>query len=70
MAASMLTVEQAATRLGTSPRFVRRLIAERRIAFHRVGRLVRITESDLVAFVDAGRVEPITLRPLRHRGVA
>jgi excisionase family DNA binding protein len=67
----LLSVDQVAARLGTSPRFVRRLIAERRIAFHRVGRHVRIAETDLVAFVEAGRVEPITLRRgLRRAGVA
>ena len=53
----LLTVEQAADRLGTSVRFVRRLIAERRIAYVRVGRHVRIAEADLASFVAAGRVE-------------
>ena len=55
----LLTVEEAAERLGTSTRFVRRLIFERRIAFVRVGRHVRITPVDLDAFVDAGRVDAI-----------
>jgi excisionase family DNA binding protein len=41
-------------------RFVRRLIAERRIAFHKVGRHVRLASVDLDAFVNAGRVEPIS----------
>jgi excisionase family DNA binding protein len=54
---SLLTVEQAATRLGTPVRFVRRLIAQRRIAFYRVGRYVRISPTDLAAFIDAGHVE-------------
>jgi excisionase family DNA binding protein len=53
----LLTVEEAADRLGTSVRFVRRLIAERRIAYVRVGRHVRIGEADLASFVAAGRVE-------------
>jgi excisionase family DNA binding protein len=53
----LLTVEEAADRLGTSVRFVRRLIAERRIAYIRVGRHVRIAEADLASFVAAGRVE-------------
>ena len=53
----LLTVEEAAGRLGTSLRFVRRLIAERRIAYVKVGRHVRIAEADLVEFVAAGRVE-------------
>jgi excisionase family DNA binding protein len=54
---SLLTVEQAADRLGTSERFVRRLIAERRIAYCKLGRHVRITEADLINFVATGRVE-------------
>jgi excisionase family DNA binding protein len=54
--AKLLTVEQAADALNTTPRFVRRLIAERRICFHHVGRHVRIAERDLEAFVEAGRV--------------
>ena len=53
----LLTVEEAADRLGTSVRFIRRLIAERRIAYVRVGRHVRIGEADLASFVAAGRVE-------------
>jgi excisionase family DNA binding protein len=53
----LLTVAEAADQLGTSVRFVRRLIAERRIAYVRVGRHVRIAEADLASFVAAGRVE-------------
>jgi excisionase family DNA binding protein len=53
----LLTVEGAADRLGTSVRFVRRLIVERRIAYVKVGRHVRIAEADLAEFVAAGRVE-------------
>ena len=53
----LLTVEEAADRLGTSVRFVRRLIAERRIAYIRVGRHVRIAEADLASFIAAGRIE-------------
>ena len=37
-----LTVEEAAERLGMSPRYVRRLISERRIPFHKYGRSVRL----------------------------
>ena len=53
----LLTVEQAAERLGTSERFVRRLIAERRIAYVKLGRHVRIAADDLEAFIVAGWVE-------------
>jgi len=55
---TLLSIEQAAERLGTSARFVRRLIAERRIAYVKLGRHVRITEHDLINFVATGRVEP------------
>jgi excisionase family DNA binding protein len=53
----LLTVQEAADQLGTSVRFVRRLIAERRIAYVRVGRHIRIAEADLASFVAAGRVD-------------
>jgi excisionase family DNA binding protein len=53
----LLTVEQAADRLGTSARFVRRLVFQRRIAYVKLGRYVRIPADDLAAFIAAGRVE-------------
>ena len=46
----LLNVDQAADRLGTSTRFIRRLIAERRIAFVKLGKHVRIDSADLDAF--------------------
>ena len=55
----LLSVEQVAERLGTPTRFVRRLIAQRRIRFCRVGRYVRVSTTDLAEFIDAGFVEPI-----------
>ena len=61
MTTTYLTVPEAAEYLNTSVRFVRRLVAERRIAFHKVGSHVRIARSDLDAFLKAGRVEPITV---------
>ena len=54
---TLLTVDQAAERLGTSERFVRRLIAERRIAYVKLGRHVRISQHDLINYVAIGRVE-------------
>ncbi|MFG1962482.1 helix-turn-helix domain-containing protein [Nonomuraea sp. NPDC049028] len=44
----LFTVPEAARLLHTSVRFVRRLIAERRIEFVKVGRHVRIRESALI----------------------
>ncbi len=55
----LLTVEAAAERMSTSARFVRRLIAERRIAFVKLGRHVRISEADITAFIESGRITPL-----------
>jgi excisionase family DNA binding protein len=55
---SLLTVDQAAEAMGPSARFIRRLIAERRITYTKLGRHVRIAESDLINYVTAGRIEP------------
>ena len=56
----LLTVAEAAELLKTSERFPRRLIAERRIRFVKVGRFVRIPESAIRDFIAAGLVEPMT----------
>jgi excisionase family DNA binding protein len=66
----LVDVNDAAAYLGTSVRFVRRLIAERRIAFHHVGRHVRLHPDDLAAFVRAGRVEAIRPAPPVRKEVA
>jgi len=55
----LLTIEQAAQRLNTSPRFIRRLIAERRVDVASVGHQVRSSGSELVNFIEAGRVATV-----------
>lgn len=55
----MLDVDQAAKRLGTTVRFVRRLVAERRIRFYKVGKYVRFHPDDLADYIRQGRVDPI-----------
>ena len=57
-----LTVAQVAELLGTTERFPRRLVAERRIAFVKVGRHVRLPEGALKDFIDANTVQPIGQR--------
>ncbi|MFC8297477.1 excisionase family DNA-binding protein [Micromonospora orduensis] len=58
----LLTVKEAAARLGTTERFPRRLIAERRIRYVKLGGShVRIPESALSEFVASGVVEPVTV---------
>ncbi|MFF2744952.1 excisionase family DNA-binding protein [Kitasatospora sp. NPDC058048] len=69
----LLTVKEVAERLGTwessGERFPRRLVAERRITFVKVGHHVRIPETALAAYVAANTVQPIT-RSRRLRAVA
>jgi excisionase family DNA binding protein len=64
----LLTVDQVAELLGTSVRFPRRLIAERRITFVRIGRHVRIPEGAVLAMIEAGTVEAIDRKGRVHRG--
>ncbi len=52
----LLTIEEAALRIKMSVRYVRRLVAERRIPFYRLGRSVRFDPTDLAEFVTAGRL--------------
>jgi excisionase family DNA binding protein len=61
-----LTVPETAAYLNTSVRFVRRLIAERRIAFHYVGRHVRFALTDLDGWLTASRVEPLSVDAIVH----
>jgi excisionase family DNA binding protein len=58
----LLTVDQAAERLGTTPRFIRRLRTERRIAVIKLGKHIRIDSHDLDAYITASRQEPQQVR--------
>lgn len=62
---SLLTVEQAAERLGTGVRFIRRLVQERRIRYVKLGKPVRIPESAIAAYIEERTVP--TLRDERSR---
>ena len=55
----LLTVDAVAVQLNTSARFARRLIEERRIPFHKLGRHVRVARADLDEFIRAARVETL-----------
>jgi excisionase family DNA binding protein len=55
----LLTVKEAGELFGTGDRFPRRLIAERRITFVKLGVHVRIPESAVLALLDAGTTEPM-----------
>jgi excisionase family DNA binding protein len=53
----LLTVEEAAGRLNTTSRHVRRLVFERRITYRKLGNYVRFHPDDLAEYVAANRVE-------------
>jgi excisionase family DNA binding protein len=53
----LLTVAEAAEWLNTTPRHVRRLVFERRIAYRKLGNYVRFHPDDLAEYVAAHPVE-------------
>ena len=54
----LLAINEVAERLNVTPRFVRRLIAERRIRYFKLGRHVRLAEDDVTEWVRQRSVEP------------
>ncbi|GAA0478158.1 hypothetical protein Aca07nite_45040 [Actinoplanes capillaceus] len=56
----LLTADEVAARLRATPRFVRRLVSERRIEYVKVGRLVRFEVDALTAYIDRHRVAPLS----------
>ncbi len=57
---SPLRVEQAAEYLGVTVRYVRRLIAERRIDYYKPGGIVLIAPDVLDEFLEASRVAAVS----------
>ena len=55
----LLTPSQAGDYLRTGERFIRRLIAERRIDYVKLGKHVRVQRSVLDGFIQAGRVPQV-----------
>ncbi|MDR7278681.1 helix-turn-helix domain-containing protein [Catenuloplanes atrovinosus] len=72
MAEELLTPIEVAARLKSTTRFVRRLVSERRIAYVKVGRLVRFEPADVEAYIRAQRIEPTDRAAIRAwlRGAA
>lgn len=52
----LLTINQLADHLGSTPRHVRRLVAERRVPYLKVGRFVRFDPAEIAAWLDERRV--------------
>ena len=53
----LIDIDEVAGRLGVSTRYVRRLVAERRIAHVKVGRLLRFDADVVDAWLEAGAVK-------------
>lgn len=52
----LLTAAEAGEYLGTGERFIRRLVAQRRIPYVKLGKYVRLQRSALDDFIAANRV--------------
>ena len=54
----LLDIDGLARRLGTTSRFVRRLVEERRIPYLKIGKHVRFDAAEVERWILASRVEP------------
>ena len=52
----LIDIAGLAERLGVSERFVRRLIAERRVPFFKVGKFIRFDSTDIDQWIENRRV--------------
>lgn len=57
---ALMGVGELAERLGTTERFVRRLVTERRVPFHKVGKYVRFDPNDIDDWLVERRVEAVS----------
>lgn len=53
---SLLSIEQLADWLGVTDRFIRRLVAERRIPFLKIGKFIRFDPAEIEPWLDSQRV--------------
>ena len=54
---ALLDIPAVAERLGVTERFVRRLVEENRVTYHKVGKFVRFYQQDITDWIAEGRVE-------------
>ncbi|MCP4384709.1 MAG: helix-turn-helix domain-containing protein [Hyphomicrobiales bacterium] len=55
----MIGVDALAARLDVTPRFVRGLIAERRVPFLKIGKFIRFDPDEIAHWVRRHRVPPV-----------
>lgn len=59
-----LSTAEAAKQLGITSRTLYRLIDEGHLVAYRIGRVIRLQEADVEAFIEASRIQPGTLEHL------
>lgn len=59
-----LSTAEAANRLGITPRTLYRFIDEGQLPAYRFGRVIRLKENEVDAFIESCRIEPGTLEHL------
>jgi excisionase family DNA binding protein len=66
MEEQLLTAQELAMLLRSTVRFVRRLVAERRIEYVKVGRSVRFPVAAVADYIERNRVAPTTRAEMRR----
>ena len=51
----LLTIDQLAERLGVTERYIRRLVAERRVSYRKLGKLIRFADHEIAQWLDTTR---------------
>jgi excisionase family DNA binding protein len=59
-----LSTKEAADRLGITPRTLYRFIDEGSLPAYRFGRVIRLQEQEVIAFIDRCRIQPGSLEHL------
>lgn len=59
-----LSTAESARRLGITPRTLYRFIDEGQLPAYRLGRVIRLKEAEVEAFIESCRIEPGTLEHL------
>ena len=56
-----LSTKQASSRLGVTLRTLYRLIDEGRLPAYKIGRVIRLKDADVEAFIESARIQPGSL---------
>ena len=55
----LFEIDQAADYLNVSVRMIRRMVEEKRVAYIKIGKLIRIDKRDIDAYLAAQRIEAL-----------